>query len=100
MLQDGELYARLNYNCCRKMRLLELMFMMQFLQGAHYNFILDKTANRKGAMESFLERDRHGNLKSERANWRALSLECEQANRKARSRSTGVSDVVAMDATL
>ena len=68
MLQDGELYTRLNYNCCRKMRLLELMFMMQFLQGVHHNFILDKIANRKGAMESFLERDWHGNLKSEQAN--------------------------------
>ena len=74
--------------------------MMQFLQGVHHNFILDKTTNGKGGMESFLKRDRHGNLKSERANWRALSLECEQANREARSRSTGVSDAVAMDATL
>lgn len=81
MLQDGELYARLNYNCCRKMRLLELMFMMQFLQGAHHNFIGDKSCNRKGALESFLNRDRDGSLPRERANWRAMSVECDKVNR-------------------
>jgi hypothetical protein len=80
MLQDGELYAKLNYNCCRKMRLLELMFLMQFLQGGHDNFVDDKKSNRKGAPESFLNRDRDGSLKRERVSWRKLSLDCDGAN--------------------
>lgn len=56
--------------------------MMQFLQGAHNNLIGDKNNNRKGAMQSFLNRDRDGSLKHERANWRALSAKCDEANRR------------------
>ena len=37
--------------------------MMQYLQRAQNNFIEDKKANRKGAMEFFLNRDRNGSLK-------------------------------------
>lgn len=70
-----------NYNCCQKMRLLELMFLMHCLQGAHHNFISDKNANQKGLLEVFLNRDRDGSVKWEQNNWRKLSAKCDQANR-------------------
>jgi len=68
------------------MRLLELIFMKQFLQGAHHNLIGDKHANRRGPMDVFLNRDRDGTLKRERAIWRELSVLCDEANRKERKK--------------
>lgn len=38
----GKIYPEINYLCSSTLRLFELMSMMQFLQGAHYNMIEDR----------------------------------------------------------
>jgi hypothetical protein len=67
------------------MQLSKLMFMMQFLHGAHHNLIGDKKSNWRDLMVVFFNRNKDGSLKWERGNWKELSDACDKANAEALS---------------
>ena len=84
-MQDMQIYTKIHYMGTRKIRVLELMCLIQFLQGAHKVMLDDKTGVRKMAMTNYLEEDKAGKVNAMRHGWNRLVADWKRANAQARA---------------
>ena len=82
-IQDMHIYAKLHYMSTRKIRVLELMCLTQFLPGAHHVMLDDKHGLRQKAMLHFLDEDKARNFRRMRAGWHQLVQEWKARNKHA-----------------
>jgi hypothetical protein len=78
--QDGQIYAKIKYLSARKIRIFELMYLTQFLVGAHNVLIDEVKGNRYAMLERFLDLQKTGEYTYRKQGYQRLHREMDAAN--------------------